>query len=744
MDISEVSHRLDEAISLAQSQHLNEAEILLRHLVASGVREPKACMVLGVLCGARGERGERRVWFEQARRLEVAAGRPPSLRLLLNQSVDALEAGEVDQALACGQQALDLYPGEVDAHLHQARLLHKLGQIKGAHQQLDRLRADLETRNDGDPGAMDGWRQLARAEQDLGRREAATAAWRHALRLDPNHLPSLLAIIQLHLQMGAAEEAMPWLMNALAVAPEDANVLCGNGFALKAIGEVRQAEEMFRHALSIDPTHLNASQLLGNCLVEQGQIIEAETTFKSILSHYPDDLDSRLGLAHCRRLLGDMQAALTLQEELMEDEPQNFASFSSWMFLTSISAGVPPEDVLATARRFWHRYGADLRPWPARPRAGDRPLRVGLLSADIGEHVVGLFLDPLLRHHDPTVCQLELLSMCRRYDRMSEELVSLADGFESLEGLPVAEARELLRQRDYDLIVDISGHTSGTGLHLLAERCAPVQAHYIGYHATTGLPTLDAFIGDEETAAADLQSQFSERLWRLPRPWLAFPRQPTFPEARPGMQTDRPVLGSFCQLSKINDQTLAFWAAALRRVPDAVLLLKSRGLQDPGVRGRLEERLQRLGVEPGRLIFVAPLDFWWHHVEHYNYLDVALDTTPWSSATTGFEALGMGVPVVAIRGDQMAARMSSALLKGLGREEWISQTPDDFADIVAKLCGELDQLRQDKGIRQRETFDSPLFDGPGLATSVTDLFKALVASTLDPLVRDETMPFVLD
>ena len=122
------------------------------------------------------------------------------------------------------------------------------------------------------------------------------------------------------------------------------------------------------------------------------------------------------------------------------------------------------------------------------------------------------------------------------------------------------------------------------------------------------------------------------------------------------------------------------------------------------------------------------MDYWREHLEHYNYIDIALDTTPWSSATTGFEALGMGVPLVAIRGSVMAARMGSSLLKGLNRHEWISDTPETFADIVAKLCEDLPRLRASKAKFQDEVLQSPLFDGQDLAHQATQLFADLVAS----------------
>lgn len=733
MDSLVLAQRLDQAVALAQSGQQKQAESQLRELVAAGSRHPRVFMALGVLCGERGDREERRLWLGQARRLEEAEGEPLSLRLLLNQLVDALEHGEPRQALAYAEEALRLYPEDGEVHVHQAQVLRASGRPEEAHQHLDQARLLLLACSDEEPAALKGWRLLARAEHHAERFDQATEAYGRALSLDPNHLPTLLALSRLLINRGSIDEAMPWLMNALAVAPEDAEVLCYNGFALKALGEIEQAIDLFRQALVIQPSHVASSQFLASCLMDQGLSEEAGKVYREVLAQDPDHLDCRLGLAISLRSLGDMEESLAIQRTLLEEAPQALGLFACWMFTTSISDIVPTGEVLSTAHDFWSgmgvEEGAPRAPLPASPRVGTRPLRVGLLSADIGNHVVGRFLDPLLRHHDPNRCQLELLSMRRLYDQASDELVSLADGVHNLEGLPLQDARACLRQQTYDLIIDTSGYTRGSGLHLLAERCAPVQAHYIGYHATTGLPTMDAFIGDQETAAPELQEQFSERLWRLPRPWLAYPLDHAFPDATPLMQTDRPVLGAFCQVGKLSDATLAIWAEALRRLPEAILVLKDRGLQDPGMRQRLEERLSGFGVHPGRVMFLAPLEQWRDHVDHYNILDVALDTTPWSSATTGFEALAMGVPLVAIRGNRMASRMSSSLVRGVGREEWIGDTPEAIATIVAELCSDLPGLRQNKVARQRDALASSLFDGVDLANQLMDLFVDLIVNT---------------
>ena len=82
----------------------------------------------------------------------------------------------------------------------------------------------------------------------------------------------------------------------------------------------------------------------------------------------------------------------------------------------------------------------------------------------------------------------------------------------------------------------------------------------------------------------------------------------------------------------------------------------------------------------------------------------------------------MGVPLVTIRGNSMAARMSSSLVQGLGRSDWMAETPEAYATIVANLCSDLPKLRASKAIRQQEVLASPLFDETDLASQVVDLF----------------------
>jgi predicted O-linked N-acetylglucosamine transferase (SPINDLY family) len=109
----------------------------------------------------------------------------------------------------------------------------------------------------------------------------------------------------------------------------------------------------------------------------------------------------------------------------------------------------------------------------------------------------------------------------------------------------------------------------------------------------------------------------------------------------------------------------------------------------------------------------------------YNLIDIALDTTPWSSATTGFDALGMGVPLVAIRGSKPSARMGSSLVKGIGHQEWIAETPEEFATVVKALGLDYLKHRQNKTDFQKRVLGGPLYDGHSLTFCLQEAFCAM-------------------
>lgn len=68
------------------------------------------------------------------------------------------------------------------------------------------------------------------------------------------------------------------------------------------------------------------------------------------------------------------------------------------------------------------------------------------------------------------------------------------------------------------MLVDLNGHTKGSGLPIMRYRAAPVQVSYLGYPATTGAAFVDFYLCDAQAAEASQVARdgFTERVALLP------------------------------------------------------------------------------------------------------------------------------------------------------------------------------------------------------------------------------------
>ncbi|MSO99086.1 MAG: hypothetical protein EXR11_12855 [Rhodospirillaceae bacterium] len=82
----------------------------------------------------------------------------------------------------------------------------------------------------------------------------------------------------------------------------------------------------------------------------------------------------------------------------------------------------------------------------------------------------------------------------------------------------------------------------------------------------------------------------------------------------------------------------------------------------------------------------------------------------------------MGTPLVALRGNWMGGRMTSAMVKALGYEQWVAETPADYVRIISELAADKAALKAYKAMLREQVIASPLCDGPALARAVDTAF----------------------
>lgn len=147
-----------------------------------------------------------------------------------------------------------------------------------------------------------------------GQPDAALAAWRRALALDPQHGEALALLGSVLLEQGRAGEALAPLQAALMRQPDFAPLLTALGTALAAVGRVAEAEEHHRRALRADPACVEAAFNLGNLVRDTGREEAAMAAFEQVLAIRPDFAPALSNLAYLHHRMGRAAVAEALYD----------------------------------------------------------------------------------------------------------------------------------------------------------------------------------------------------------------------------------------------------------------------------------------------------------------------------------------------------------------------------------------------------------------------------------------------
>jgi predicted O-linked N-acetylglucosamine transferase (SPINDLY family) len=310
-------------------------------------------------------------------------------------------------------------------------------------------------------------------------------------------------------------------------------------------------------------------------------------------------------------------------------------------------------------------------------------------------------------------------------DDLTTWFSSKADAWRTISSMSDEAVANHIEADGIDLLIDLSGHTSGSRLPLFAYRPAPVQASWCGYFDTTGMSTIDYVIGNHLLIPEHDDQYYTEQIVRLDGAYACYTPQTDLPVApTPALEAGHVTFGCFNRIAKVTPAVVALWSRVLAAVPDSRLCLKDKSFVDDGVRSRYIRQFAEHGIADDRLLFAGASSHAQYFAD-YAAIDIALDPFPFNGGATTVEALWMGVPVVTLTGDRFAGRMGLAHLSAAGLDELIAASPDEYVMIASHLAHNVERLaRLRTGLRE-QVQASALCDGPRFARSAEAAFRQM-------------------
>ena len=630
------------------------------------------------------------------------------------------QLGRNADALAPAQKAVALWPKDAEAHNNLGNVLADLGQHAAA---VAGYRRAVELK----PDYAQAQNNLGAALKDLGQLDEAVACYRRALALKPDFAQAHSNLGNVLTALGQLDEAMASCRRALEFAPGFAQAHSNLGNVLNDLGRRAEAVASFRRALELKPDYAEAHSNLSNVLKELGQIDDAVASCRRALELKPGFAEAHNNLGVTLKDFGQLAEAVASFRRALEIKP-DFAEARSNLILSLLYQVEPNAGVIEGELRQWNRqHAVPLAPAilpHGNDRAPERRLRIGYVSPDLRDHVVGYNVLPLFERHNHQDFEIFGYAQVVQPDAVTRRFRGCCDYWCNIVPFTDTRLADQVRQDKIDILVDLALHTAKNRLPVFARKPAPVQVSFAGYPGGTGLAAIDYHLTDaflepphlEEAHGPDAPYQLPASFWCYEGLAVELPVGPL-----PAIAEGRVTFGCLNNFCKTNDRTLRLWAQVVLNVPGSrLLLLAPKG----SVRERTLDLFRQAGLTADQIDFAdhQPRE---NYLALYGRIDVGLDTFPYNGHTTSLDSYWMGVPVVTLVGPTPVSRAGWSQLSNLGLTELAAETPDDYVRIAAKLASDLPRLAALRdGLRERMR-RSPLMDGAQFACGIESAYRTM-------------------
>lgn len=621
------------------------------------------------------------------------------------------QMGRNADALQPLQKAVTISPGDAQAHNNLGNTLSYLGKLVEAEASFRRA---LKINKDFAEAHLN----LGATLHDLGRFDEAEACYRRVIQLMPNLADAHYNLGNTLKNLGRLEEAKACYRKALQLKPNLAGAYSNLGVTLQEMGNLDEAEAVLRQALQIKPNFLEAYSNLGSTLNDLGRLEEARVEYETALLIKPDQPEILNNLGNTLLNMGCHDEAIDCYRRALKANPGYLKARSNLLFSLNYSTCHTREYCLAEALE----YGRTVRSmvatpytqWSSKLRPGR--LRVGLVSADFGNHPVGYFMESVLTQLGAASLELIAYPTSLKSDELTARIKPRFSAWKSLYGKSDRAAAQLIHDDGVHILIDLSGHTKLNRLPIFSWKPAPVQVAWLGYFATTGVAEIDYILGDPYVSPNNEAGHFTEKIWQLPDCYWCFTAPAIQIEVSPlpALSAGHITFGCFNNLTKMNDDVVAVWARILNTVPGSRLFLKYSQLNDPLMRKTTLERYAKHGIGADRLILEGRSSRA-EYLACYHRVDIALDPFPYPGGTTSLESLWMGVPFITKRGDRFLSHAGETIACNAGLSEWVAADEDDYLTKTVSFASNPAQLERLRAVLRQQVLTSPLFNAARFA-----------------------------
>jgi protein O-GlcNAc transferase len=525
-------------------------------------------------------------------------------------------------------------------------------------------------------------------------------------------------------RIGREEVALEHSIAAVMVNPLHFRALNTSGVTWNKLGYREIAKNCFKESLKITPNFSDALFNMGNSLAFSGPNLDALGYIDAAILYEPGHVAAR---------------ALRMRMKAEICEWDSYAEDVEWLRLNPNSTRhTSPFGMLPfyeTAKlQYGHAISFSQYNYPIEDSAvvfessrGKSKIRVAYVSGDYQKHPVSYLMQSVLEKHDRFRFEIYGVSLKTFSDEMTKKIENSVDKYIDLSGNSDEEAISILRAMEIDIAVDLTGNTKEGRPKLFHKRISPIQISYLGYPGTMGTHFYDYIIADQVILPKEHQEYYTETPVYLPICYQAQNDQLDIAESYESNTVARLNVFEFvfCAINntyKISPLELDVWSRILHRVPHSCLWLyaPSRLVAD-----NLTKGFEQRGIANDRIIFSGrkPHDI---YLAGFKHAHLFLDTFLYNAGATASNALWAGLPLVTRIGDSYPSRMAASILHGIGLEELVTHSIEEYEELAVKLALDKDSLNRIRTKLKENKTETKFFSSSRFARVLESSFEQVV------------------
>ena len=539
--------------------------------------------------------------------------------------------------------------------------------------------------------------------------DEAILSFKKIINLNPKFAEAYLNLADVYSELGDISTGIKYCKLCLDLNLNLPRAHYTYGNLLKSINRDKEAIQAYKNSLTLEPNNFATYNNLANTLVRLNNIDEAIVYYKKAY-----DLNNKCTSAFISYIFYKMsifewsaindfvdnkdiigiegEAISPFFTLCLEDNPNNQLKRSiNWSKNQFESASINYENLKVSNKQ---------------------KIKIGYFSSDFYDHATIYLISGLLNSHDKNLFEIYLFSYGNPpKSDLVNDIKKNVKSFIDISNMKDFEAVEISRKINIDIAIDLKGYTFGSRSKLFSYRLAPIQINFLGYPGTMGSSFIDYIIADKVIIDEKTRKNFTEKVLYMPNSYQPNDNLRKISKSHKSKKDfDLPensiVLCCFNSSYKITSTEFEIWLEILNKVENSVLWLLD---VDETAKSNLYKFLEKFKIKSNRIIFAKKMNHY-DHLERLSHADLFIDTFNYNAHTTCSDALWSGVPVVTKKGNQFSSRVAASLLTSLGLEELITNTKNDYKDLILHLCFNSNKLLDIKKKLTKNILTFPLFN----------------------------------